>query len=332
MWLESGWPDGRDGKLADPYRVGETWAKFPAYSFSSMAHAGYTPMLDALDPAEKAFLARLAPIDWIATRTELVTRFGARRYRDTWDAVAAPTTTNALSDDPLEFFAQCFPDTMDLPPEYWFAEYFPHDDARANHAAIEKQITARLGEPSRNDTSNCLVRVWRTGVFRVEVHTFPPDMQTFAMTNVLHAKEPRLAIASSVSISSDYALVYPDASLASVATTAVLELAKSQVAGHSRRHTRRNPDVLARAIHGAIAWQDADRVGVSTSATSLVVDRPPSIVLERQLPGRGPSSSAITVGQACVLRGDDEHALDAVAKRLALFWALPMEIQTTTND
>src|SRR6185436_7871529 len=111
-----------------------------------------------------------------------------------------------LSDDALVFWAHCFPDVMDLPSEYWFAEYFPHDDARANHAAIEGQITARLGAPVVGDVSNCLVRVWRAGVFRVEVHTFPPELQTtLKTTNSLHAQEPRLAIASSVSIHSDYA-------------------------------------------------------------------------------------------------------------------------------
>ena len=41
------------------------------------------------------------------------------------------------------------------------------------------------------------MRAWRAGVFRVEVHTFPPELQTLKTTNALHVQEPRLAIASS---------------------------------------------------------------------------------------------------------------------------------------
>jgi hypothetical protein len=315
--------------------------------------AGYTPIVDAMAPDDAEFLARLAPsgIDWRATRIELVQRLGARRYRSTWDAVALPEMT-ALSDDPLVFWAQCFPETMDLPPEYWFAEYFPHDDARANHAAIERQLTARLGKPVHRDTSNCLVRVWRAGVFRVEVHTFPPEAQPLETTNVLHAQEPRLAIASSVSIESDYAFVFPDASLAPIAarigTPAVLDVEPKHLRVDSqflpRRETRRNPEALVRAMPAsrAIAWQDPDRVGLSTKAVSLVVERPAgaSVLLDRQIAGRGPAGSTLSVrrrlGEADVatslLHGDDEGSLDAIAERLASFWGMALQSRTVSSD
>ena len=112
-----------------------------------------------------------------------------------------------------------------LPPEYVFASFMPHTNARENHREIERQLRERLGRPIADDVSNCIVRRWTFGVFSVELHTFPPEKQDPRLPNLLHQAEPRFITAASVSIKTEYADVLPDGSLDAVAE-AIPEVAR----------------------------------------------------------------------------------------------------------
>jgi hypothetical protein len=142
----------------------------------------------------------------------------------------------------------CYATPADLPPEYLFADWSPTASAREDHAqALARLATLGRGEPA--DTSNCLARTWRFGVFRVELHTFPPELQS-PMCNTLLELAPHLAVPSTVSLHSEYAWALPD--------PALVGLTGPEVVGRpcwSRAGTRRNgerPDVS-----GAIAWRRA---------------------------------------------------------------------------
>lgn len=318
----------------------------------------YEPLPTQLTSDEKRFLQLVAPmgLDWLATRTEFAARYGVTRYYDWADAVALPYTT-ALTATPLQFRMYAnehVAQVMDLPPEYVWAIYMEHDDARANHREMERQLQARLGVAEVKDVSNCIMREWHFGIFRVALLTWPPDLRHTDMgTNALHEREPRLAIASTISLSTPYACVYPDGSLACIAeriaaarlgasTDARVDSAKGwHIARHSRRYTRRNPHALSSVLRdGEVAlWRDdmGKRFGATATGTSLVFERTPQtkLVLGRIDNHHAPDSFAVDVwcetpsnpgtgplAGACVFEHSDQRALQDYAARLGHVWDL----------
>jgi hypothetical protein len=298
-------------------------------------------------------------VDWLTTRNEYRQRHGVSSYYGWRDVIALPPSS-AVSRAPLTFVMYADDEVIDLCPEYLWANYMPHDDARENHRDIEQQLSAHFGEPAIEDVSNCLQRRWSFGVFKLELHTFPPELQISAFSrpgsNPLLDNNPRLCIASSISLHSVYAHAYPDASLSSLAawlmdpalrTGRVSELAGGATQGRPgrhclRRYTRRNPGELARVVpeSALIAWRDDanQRFGLSAQRESLVFSQTNSarLVLTHIKPARGPGGSSLALelllspaptgsGQRIGLLDDSANsAPELAAPRLAEIWQLQL--------
>jgi hypothetical protein len=321
----------------------------------------YEPLPEQLTAQERWFLERVAPmgLDFLATRQQYRQRLGVSSYHGWKDVIALPAS-NALSASPLCFVMYADDDVSDLPPEYSFADFMPHDDARENRRDIEQQLSVVLGAPQVEDVSNCLKRRWSFGIFRVELHTFPPELQGPTKSkNSLHEKNPRLAINASVTIKSEYALPYPDGSLEGVAdairgaSSAVVALTSpSSVMGGpqlapSRRYSRRSPKSLVASVSPTrlFGWRDGrGRLGVSGAFRSLVFepalatrlrlatlepDRGPGgLQLELEIanpPGTGAGRGFVTLLEdlsAEALR--DASPLRTTAEQLATIWQLEL--------
>jgi hypothetical protein len=260
---------------------------------------------------------------------------------------------------------------MDLPPEYLFANFMPYDDARQNHRAIETQLQSKLGRPVVDDSSNCLKRTWDFGIFSIELHTFPPELQAPELTrpgsNRLHDANPRLRIASSVALKSAYAFVYPDGTLAGVAESVRALLAGGDVdsaffvdssiaKGWRRkwlplRETRRNPMSLrgVLATGSLVAWRDDEshRIGLSGTMESLVFGRTSKtrLILVRLEPARGPGGSRLYVEtepspdpsrpyntRTMILAGETPETLDIITQRLSRLWTAVVVEDTALDD
>jgi hypothetical protein len=329
----------------------------------------YEPRRDEMTREERRFLDLVAPsgLDWLTTRNDFARRHGVTNFYDFAQVVALPAS-DALSESPLTFHMYAEPSAMDLPPEYVFAYFMPHDNARKNHREIERQLEARLGRPKHDDTSNCISRRWTFGVFSVELHTFPPEKQdpVLLRSNVLDQREPRFVTASSINLKSDYAHVYPDGSLNAVAALidaarsstddgAVLRLplVESRLTREPRsiRHSRRNPRSLEAALvrGSAVAWVDeiGGRIGLSTRFQSLVFERTPScsLVLVRIAPARGPGGAELELQtgpspgpylghkvRAELRSCGPTDSLDATADQLARFWNVPLIFESSYDE
>jgi len=290
--------------------------------------SAYAPLGEELTADERRFLALVSPLglDWLTSRADYAARFGVTRPYDWQDVIELPPRA-ALSDTALSFAMYASP--AELVPEYLFARFDGRHDARANHAALEAQLSARLGAASVLDVSNCLVRRWSFGVFTVEQHTFPPELQgTLRLHNPLLLAHPELERSSSVSLKSDTAFPYPDGSLLGVAslrgTSAALEIVldAQTIATLDGRRTRRNPRALDAVLAPAtmLAWQDAARSGVSVRGRTELFARGASVELAHILPARGPGGTSVAVGSTTILRSVDPASLDRAARQLATSW------------
>ena len=327
-----------------------------------MPAPAYQPITSAVTPAERRFLDTAAPlgVDWLATRNEYRERYGVSSYFG-WREVIALPPSSAFSESPLTFVMYADNDVLDLAPEYLWADYMAHDDARQNHQDIELQLASHFGEPTIEDTSNCLCRSWSFGVFQVKLHTFPPELQNPAFTrpgsNPLLDNNPRLRLASSVSLHSEYAHPYPDATLSSLVTCLLtpttsqgrtLLLACSSVQGRPtrfplRRYTRRNPaDLVSTVAESAlIAWRDDlnQRIGVSAQRESVVVGsaNASGLVLTHLKPGRGPGGFSVTLELSITAAQpkraqsigilDASASLERAANQLSEIWQLPLRLE-----
>ncbi|WP_088287945.1 hypothetical protein [Kineosporia sp. A_224] len=268
----------------------------------------YRPLPEQLSDSERRFLERVAPLglDFLTSRQRYFELFGVRSYHGWRDVIALPEAS-ALSRTPLSFVMYADEQVMDLAPEYLWADYLAHDDARSNHRDMVEQLSLALGPPLVCDVSNCLQCRWDFGVFRVELHTFPPELQQ-PSNNVLHEQNPRLALCAAVSIHSALAFPYPDGSLEPVADAVrlgggmVLDVAVGHWGselGASRRYARRSPRSLAGAVGPGrlLAWRDDAnrRLGVSAGARSLVFERAEvaALALRRFQGDRGPGGLRI---------------------------------------
>lgn len=322
----------------------------------------YQPLPEQLTAEERWFLERVAPmgLDFLTTRQQYQERLGVSSYHGWQDVIALPES-RVLSASPLRFVMYADEAVLDLPPEYLTADFMPHDDARANHRDVEQQLSAVLGAPEVLDVSNCLQRRWTFGVFCVELHTFPPELQS-PSKNTLHEKNPRLAISSSIAIKSEFALPYPDGSLDEVALAigagsswAVPLDWPATAPGWphrhaSRRYTRRSPRSMTESVSPArlVGWRDASgRLGISGALRSLVFE--PGVAAGLHLvtlePERGPGglqlevelvqSPAAGARLGPVMLFDDfvtatgNRALPAAAEQLAGSWRLPLTVATS---
>lgn len=288
----------------------------------------YAPLPDELTADERRFVALVSPfgLDWLTPRSDYAARFGVTRPYDWQDVIELPPCA-ALSDTALSFAMYASP--AEMVPEYLFAHFDVHGDARANHAALEAQLTARLGAASVLDTSNCLVRRWVFGVFAVEQHTFPTELQgTLRLHNPLLLAHPELELCSSLSLKSDTAFAYPDGSLLNIrtllGTSATLEIALSAETSASLdgRRTRRNPRALDAVLAPStmLAWQDAARCGVSVRGRTELFARGAAVELAHILPARGPGGASVAVGGTTILHSAHPAALDRTARQLATSW------------
>ncbi|HEX2875483.1 MAG TPA: hypothetical protein VHP33_29730 [Polyangiaceae bacterium] len=327
----------------------------------------YQPITSEVTPAERRFLDLVAPlgVDWLTTREEYRQRCGISSYYGWSDVIALPPSS-AVSRSPLTFVMYADPNVLDLCPEYLWANYMPHDDARENHRDIEQQLSAHFGEPTINDVSNCLRRKWSFGVFKLELHTFPPELQSPALlrSNSLLQKNPRLRIASSISLHSEYAHAYPDASLSSLATWLCDSVARKGRAGelacsathgrpghHSRRYTRRNPGALATKVaeSALIAWRDDPhrRLGITAHRESVVFPSTQAarLILTHLKPARGPGGFSLALDAAVattppsrssarigILDAPGNASLEQAASQLSEIWRLPLCHEEADDD
>ena len=306
----------------------------------TMQLSEYAPLRDELTADERRFLALVAPLglDWLTPRAEYAARFGVTRPYDWQDVVELPYCA-ALSDTELSFAMYALP--ADMVPEYLFARFDVHREARANHAALEAQLSARLGVASVLDTSNCLVRSWTFGVFTVEQHTFPPELQRATrLHNPLQIAHPELERMSTVSLKTDTAFAYPDGSLLSICslreTSAAMEIALDAevTATLGGRRTRRNPRALDATLAPStmLAWQDAARWGVSVAGRTELFARGAAVELAHILPARGPGGASVAVGATTILRSAQQEALDRAAQRLASSWGVVLQERELLDD
>jgi hypothetical protein len=322
-----------------------------------------------LAPDERKFLELVAPIglDWLTTRVEFRQRHGHKSYAGLGEVIPLEPSA-ALSDSTLEFVMYDDHRALDLPPEYLWAYFMPHDNARQNHHDIEAQLNSRLGRPAIDDASNCIQRVWRFGVFSVRLSTFPPEIQPSELSrpgsNPYLDQNPRIRIAAKVSLHSEYALVYPDARLATAANAfngsfwkparfPCCVLASTARDGQisrypRRRETLRNPGVLSNLINPVqlVAWKDsvATRLGLSAKRDSYLFEwRPTShIVLVHLQPARGPGGYSLyfapddrsMLHQDAILLLDGElgGSLPTTANQLAETWQIPVRHMTVLDD
>lgn len=332
-----------------------------------MPAPAYQPITSEVTPAERRFLDLVAPlgVDWLTTRDAYRQRYGVSSYYGWHDVIALPPSS-AVSRSPLTFVMYADSHVLDLCPEYLWANYMPHDDARENHRDIEQQLAAHFGEPAIEDVSNCLTRVWRFGVFQLKLHTFPPELQSRALvgSNPLHEKNPRLRIASSISLHSEYAHAYPDASLSSLASWLTAPSAGRGRAGlvacrathgrpghHAqRRHTRRNPSSLANNVaeSALFAWRDdaTQRLGITGQRESLVFSsaHAAGLILTHLEPARGPGGFSLALDTALettpprpgtrisILDAPRNAALELTASQLSEIWQLPLSHEAGYDD
>lgn len=283
------------------------------------------PARVGLSDEERWFLSHVAPYDWRTPRDALAQRLGVSRYHDWVDVIALPPSFLGLG-----FLAYAEP--ADLPPENLFADVLPRDDARVNYRGALDVLTHVLGPGVEAGASNCLGRTWGFGVFTVTLRAFPPDLQPPGMRNALLARAPALAARATVTLTSAYAWVYPDPSLAGVGAAAV------PVTGRpiwTRADTRRNPPTLV--VDGLVAWRDGARVGFSEARDSLLLDGVGPLVHVRVPAGRGPAEEHLELAGKAVLTaalaGAEAHGAPpepfaATARRVAEAWALPLTTRT----
>lgn len=274
-----------------------------------------------MTPEELSFLRQVWPVDGRTTRAQYAARHGVRRYHDWADTITLPPAFCGLA---FSMYAE----PADLPPEYLFADCLDHGDARSNLADLETRVGAALGPAAVEDTANCLRRTWRVGVFGVDLHAFPPELQDrrFAR-NALLARAPELANRATVSLTSAYAWVLPDLSLEGIGGFVSLSAGRPV---WSLRHTRRNPPSLH--IPGLVAWRDGVRVGISNARDSVVLARAGRLILVRVRAGRGPARCTLDLQGTTVLEGDGEAGLGEVAEHIAGCWGLPLETRREEGD
>ncbi len=244
----------------------------------------------------------------------------------------------------------------------------PHDDARQNHHEIEAQLESRLGPAVIDDVSNCIGRVWRFGVFAIRISTFPPEIQPHEFSrpgsNPYHDQNPKIQIASTVSLHREYAQVYPDTRLAAGAATfktnfwkparsSACVLASATRDGLLSRHphrreTRRNPGILADLIkpEQLVAWKDpaTNRLGLSAKRDSYLFERGPAahLVLMRLQPARGPGGYSLHFApdDRAALYHDTIHliedgfggSLTTTVNQLAETWQIPIRHESGLDD
>lgn len=328
----------------------------------------YQPITSEVTPAERRFLNLIAPlgVDWLTTRDEYRQRHGVSSYYGWQDVIALPPSS-AVSRSPLTFVMYADPSVLDLCPEYLWADYMPHDDARENHRDIEQQLAEHFGEPTQEDVSNCLQRHWSFGVFQLKLHTFPPELQSPALSssNPLLEKNPRLRIASSISLHSSYAHAYPDASLSGVAswlTDPVAHKGRARLlacrATHGRatshaqrRYTRRNPGTLVEKVaeSALFAWRDDanQRLGITAQRESVIFAsaQAAGLILTHLRPARGPGGFSLALDttaatknpqrsgkRVTILDDPGDASLELAASQLSEIWQLPLSLEEGYDD
>lgn len=142
-------------------------------------------------------------LDWRAPRGELAQRFGISRdnpYK--WDLVELAANPPPLEDLLRPFSFQAFDlYSPQLPPARLSAHVWRGDDARDNLAWAMEQLASRLGKTRiTSAAANTLEAEWRNGRACVRLLAFPPDLQSFRVTNPAHERDPRLDTACSVEV------------------------------------------------------------------------------------------------------------------------------------
>ncbi len=293
-------------------------------------------------PEERRFLEIVSPLglDWRTTRGELETRFGVSRPYNWIDVIALPPK-RAISEEPLQFSVQLRKEWSHLPPEYASANFIGEDDSLKNFTRLETQLMKTFGEGIRRDVSNCVERHWRFGVFAVALYAWMIERRDFRSNRLLR-ENPELQHQALVTLSSDYALVFPDTALEALAGGAIPLIpvdtpGVTALTDASIEFTRRNPRRVIESLAGAAAWRDdtAKRFGVSNTETSVVLplDISGAALVHRKVEaGRGPGGSSLEVRLgstgAGVLSHPDIKGLDTLAPSLSKFWGLPCSVET----
>jgi hypothetical protein len=299
------------------------------------------------DRSEAAAITLLhgSGLDWRTTLKELAARHGITEHYGRKMVPLPPVSS--LSNQPLAFLAPCTTALENHPVSYATTTYLVHDDAEKNHAEIVSQIRMRLGPGSPGNEARTLHEEWRFGRIVISAITWPPEKQAPGGTNLLHEIEPRLRFATTITVQSDFAYIFPFADLAAVfdsSDTRFLDLSSSPgvVASPSPSLlTRVNPPLCKDRIteDGWRVWRNDTRgwLGVSNRDTTALFERgtQPSLILSKLEPARGPGGASLRVKATVeaesisIFQSPATHGLDALAEKIAVFWELPL---STTRE
>jgi hypothetical protein len=319
---------------------------------------------EELLPEEQKFLSILAPskLDWKTSRAQFQARYGTSSYHGWADVVALPPT-RAISKTPLVFYMYWNNQSNDLPPEYLFADYMPNKDARRNHSEIEAELQATLGEGERVDTTNCLTRRWKFGIFQVELLTWPPELQAHS-NNTLLDKNPDLAFRSSVAIKSELANISPSKELLFLVDLIngkeIKDIRFSRLGSkiykfpsfHHLHNTHRNSTQLISAMRGTwpMAWKNkiTNQIGLTGVDRSLIItlDNGPTRIINYKIaPARGSGGSELMLQQGIpesplvsykyrtkLLTSNELDAMDDVSEIISKVWEIECVVEHALDD
>lgn len=142
-------------------------------------------------------------LDWRTPRAELALRHGISSENPyQWELVELAANPPPMEGLLRPFSFQAFDlYSPQLPPARLSAHVWRGDDARDNLAWAMEQLASRLGKTRMTSANaNTLEAEWRNGRASVRLLAWPPDLQSFRLTNPAHERDPRLDTACSIDV------------------------------------------------------------------------------------------------------------------------------------
>lgn len=159
-------------------------------------------------------------LPWTAPFSQLVARYGVRRHPAyEWDVVEVPTARPLIDGLlwPLSVRLSRFT-PMSVPPTYYCGVSCPTDDARTNLSMAVARLAGPLGPGTAAVFANAICRRWACGDASIELHVYPPELQSPHVVNPAHARDWRLGIGCHIAIQTGYRLPLGDGERAMLAT------------------------------------------------------------------------------------------------------------------
>ena len=312
-------------------------------------------------------LLKESGLDWRTSLGTLADRHGVQQHPD-FDAVIELPAVTTLTRSPVNLLVRYNERIRDIIPTYAFCYLAPFEDAERNHTEVVSELRRVLGKGAPGTAVNTLHEEWVYGAITVAVTTWPSTLQRDKLPNLLHARNPRLKIASLVTVRSLRGHIFPSPELANLFDRTTIHLFKtagapdgifrlpSRAAGFgpkimSTRYERTNPVELDRRLPDGswCVWRDDawECFGVSIRTHTLLIPRQhiASLLLTRYLPARGSGGAELAMiehpalqapdaqrGSVTFLSGHTPESLDALTAELALFFKLPWSSHDALDD